>query len=177
MIIERKVDPIQHLAGDGDRDRRRQPQDGPAAAHQVIAAFRPGDGVHHHGKGDADKGLRQRDHRPDEQHGLHGVIPRHDERHNAGQRIRQDDQEAHEAVPRHDLAAALQKAPDEEGEEQAGKGRHRRQQADLEIRRAQPSEKNRQERGGRARQPDADAVNLDGQEISFLHRRCVIGRR
>ena len=39
----------------------------------------------------------------------------------------------------------------------------------------QPSEKDRQDGQLSARQPDADAVNLDGQEISFLYRRCVLG--
>ena len=89
-------------------------------------------------------------HSPDEEHGGDDVLLREKERHQAGERVRGDDQEPRAAEPGHDFSPALQKLADDDREKQAGECRHRRQQPDLEIAGAQPREKDRQKRRGRA---------------------------
>jgi hypothetical protein len=74
LVVGGKAQPVQNLASDCHCDRRRQAQDGPTTAHQCVSPPRASDGVHHDGEGDADHGLWDGGHRPDGEHGRHGVL-------------------------------------------------------------------------------------------------------
>ncbi len=143
LVIQRGADPVQHLADQGNGDRRGQPQDGPTAAHQFIAVHRPGDGVHHHRERDRQQGLGQCGQSPNQQHRLHQVFLGHNERRQAGGGVGRHDQQPGGAEPGHDLPARLQEAPDDNGQEQPGERRHRGEHPHLKIRRPHAGEKYR----------------------------------
>ncbi len=57
LVIEREAHPVQHLANDDNGDSRSESHDRPAPGHQLKAAFRTGDGIHHHAEENGNDGL------------------------------------------------------------------------------------------------------------------------
>ena len=177
LEVRRERHGVQELPGERDRDRGRGARDRPAPAQEVEPPVAPGGTAHHDRECDEARRRGQGGKAPDGEDQRDGLLAREHGGDARDQGIAEPREQPHPAVPRHDVAPALEPAPERDRQRERRQRGQRGQQADVVGGRAEPEQEHRQVRARRRDNADEYRVDLDQGPVVGSRRGAGLGRR